>query len=507
MPQPDTLFELVHVLTPDEKRFFKKEARRHFDRPDYLALFDAVNHQDHPNDEELREAIGLPSGDKSLSPRKSQLRQMILNSMSVLRRKHNATARVREWIAQAEFLRDKMLFGQSMRTILKAKSLAKEFQLHASLVEVLNLEIWVFNKMKTPATTDHFEELIDEMKGALRNLSLEKEYKIMGDRLIAMTLREMNVHGKEEMDKIDLMMADFNPIPPSTEKPFMISHFYYVLQSFYAQLKGDHEGLYQHYRSTYELWSEHATQVDEHQYLFPRVLLNYLHSCTVTGRMEEFPKVMQRLEDFFDPRDPLFEKRYKKVLHYQLLYQMNQGQFDAMASTVERMNTLVDRFRHEMGSNELISITYNLCIYYFICEDQDRALEKIREILGISKRSARVDVQRGVRLIELTLRYDLNDQELLASLFRSSGRFMRNHASDLGFEPTFLKYLKKASRFPDFEKEKRRMVLKEALEELKGIVPEEGPAPIGFRELMIWLEARATNRPMLEILGASSQVG
>lgn len=117
----DDLFRLIHALTPEEKSYFKKFARRHSaNGGQYLKLFDAINAQPAFEEQALKKKF------KGYVDMKMYLLNMVLDALMLLDINANAqNALMRQWF-HLRILSRKGLTAKAIQVGKKAVELAAE---------------------------------------------------------------------------------------------------------------------------------------------------------------------------------------------------------------------------------------------------------------------------------------------------------------------------------------------------------------------------------------------
>ena len=134
MPHPADLFELIHSLTPSEKRYFKVHAEKFVGagyKSQYEKLFDALNNwpEGTYDEKEFKKKSKGKTFLKNLPDEKAYLRDLLLKTLRNYHSENNTEAQLNEMFLNIRLLIDKGLRNQAYDLIGKAQKLAEETEL------------------------------------------------------------------------------------------------------------------------------------------------------------------------------------------------------------------------------------------------------------------------------------------------------------------------------------------------------------------------------------------
>ncbi len=137
----DALQQIIHSLTPPEKRYFKLFATAFRTNSDLLLVYDELEKETEADDKKLSEQLRI----KNIAMAKSNLRALILKAMRNFREEHNIADRIRSSLSEIEFLTNKNLKAEARKEIKKLTKLVNDSENHyasaeLAMREVLNME-------------------------------------------------------------------------------------------------------------------------------------------------------------------------------------------------------------------------------------------------------------------------------------------------------------------------------------------------------------------------------
>lgn len=141
MSQPDSLYELVHSLTPSEKRYFKVYLKRNSLKGsnNYELLFDKICKLTTYNGALLKQQLKGTSVEKNLSVTKHYLYEHILKSLEYFYYQSDIDKKLSSYKTQIKLLQDRGLYQQAKKLTDKALKLATT---NERFIDVAELTRW-----------------------------------------------------------------------------------------------------------------------------------------------------------------------------------------------------------------------------------------------------------------------------------------------------------------------------------------------------------------------------
>ncbi|MCX6198685.1 MAG: hypothetical protein NTY88_05625 [Bacteroidetes bacterium] len=157
----DALQQIIHSLTPPEKRYFKLFAMTFRTNSDLLLVYDELEKEKEVDDKKLSKQLGI----KNIAMAKSNLRALLLKAMRNFREEHNIGDRIRSSLSEIEFLTNKNLKAEARKEIKKLTKLVNDSENHYATAElamrdVLNMEP-IKDRAEMFAYVDGKQEQID----------------------------------------------------------------------------------------------------------------------------------------------------------------------------------------------------------------------------------------------------------------------------------------------------------------------------------------------------------
>ena len=163
MKQSTDLYELIHSMNKNEKRYFAMNSE--FQKGDkiYLRLFKAVENQKMYDETKLRSIYKNEKFIKNLAFNKNNLYNLIMKSLINYHSSNNIDSRIHMMISECYILFRKAMYRKYFRTIAKAKLIAKKYERHGYLIQLLDMEKIIIPKedIQTKKSDEIFSEVTE----------------------------------------------------------------------------------------------------------------------------------------------------------------------------------------------------------------------------------------------------------------------------------------------------------------------------------------------------------
>ena len=262
MSASDELFQLVHSLSKNEKRYFRRFVSQYSDKGsnNYLRLFDAVQKQATYDQDKLLRKFRNEDFVKHFSSVKSYLFKLILRSMRAYRAEKNALIQIRELQTNAEILEEKGLFKQALKQIRKARKIGEDHELHLPLLDILQKEKWLVKKVWKKSAEKESEAIAKVINASFDHLIREIQYGIVFDRFYyAQEKMDTTTDVNEHLQRMVKTSFEGNE-----EGSFHSRHLEYQIRGFYHHLRKEYKEAHGYHLRSRELWEEHPKLISLH---------------------------------------------------------------------------------------------------------------------------------------------------------------------------------------------------------------------------------------------------
>ncbi|MCR9287031.1 MAG: hypothetical protein NXI23_06525 [Bacteroidetes bacterium] len=447
--QTDNLFRLIKTLTKSEKRSFKLYANRvgGNEIAIFIQLFDVLDKQKKYDEEGIFQKI--PSIKRSqLSNQKRHLYKQLLISLRLIHIARNIDIEIREQIDFARILYGKGLFHQSLKTLERVKSIAKEAN-----QDILHLEIIEFEKL---IETRHITRSIEN-----RSVALAEEAKIRNNIVsntgklsnLALKLYGLYVkigHIKGEKDAFvieEFFKSHLNDIHQENltffEKIYLYQSYvwyYYILQNFPLHFRNAKKWV--------DLFEANPEMKMNDPDLFMRGLHNLLNSIFYTSYYEKFDEIIDQLESFTLKNKTRFNIN-SEVISFQYIYtakinkHFTEGTFTEGVKIIPVLEEELKKYSLHLDSHRILIFYYKMASMYFSSGDNSRAIDYLNDIINYKAGNLREDIQCYARILHLIAHYELGHYNLLDYLVKSVYRFLAKMKELNIVQSEILRFLKR----------------------------------------------------------------
>lgn len=504
---PDTLYELIHTLGKQEKRYFKLYASRNREAnyKRHIKMFSAYESVKSFDKLKIRQKLKAFDVNRHIAETKYQLQNLILKSLVAYYGKLSSDAFLREKISAIEVMISKSLFNQAMKVIKKTKTVAGENENYPLLLELLKMERNILFKTANKEELDkHLNFLIEEKHNTLENLSVIHHYLDLCDKLYLIHNSKGVVRTEEEKKSLNGIMADpllQNIHPDSTLRSKYYFHHAWSLYGFMLQ---DHAVLFKHCKANVDLMVQNENLITENITRYISVLSGYAVATLALkeyGLYENTMEIMKKLPakypSLIDLRTKvlLFELSYFQELNYYL----NRGDFDKGMKLSKEIEKILPQYKGKIFKSSENILHYNIAVIHFWSSDYKGCIKWLNYILNDTGSQTREDVQSMTRILQIICHYELGNAMLLPYLIRSTYRYLWKRKTLHKVENILLKYLRKLSNVSSSaDAIKHFKKLKEELLPFRD--DEQERSFFSNFDFIAWLDSKIQKKPLAELI-------
>lgn len=503
MKANNSLYSLVHALTPNEKRYFKRFSILHSEKKEgriYLEIFECLVQQPHYDGDALQRVMEEIGYAGQLAVAKNYLQKLILKTMRNYRADRNVKVKLREMIMDAEFLEEKQLFPQAYKKLTQALKLARKQELKLFELEIINQMRWLVKEKQLDKGKESIKQLIAEADLAAQHLMTEQAYFKVFDQVMLFQMGEVKLRGLSDREGLQQMVEDPFLTQPSPGLSFQANHLCHLANGFSQQLLGDDEAARNHFQDCVAHWDRHLWQKDSNPIKYQRLLVILLHSCWLVQDFQRFPEYLEKLSQGSSSTPQGRFSLERNIHFYQLLYCLNTHAFAEGIQQVDKVLRFLKESEMQLTLTWRMGFLYNSFLVCFLSGALEKAGQLLVALNSLGKSGNRSDVQRSMRLFALLLAYEKGDMDLLAYQYRSTRKYFKDKGYLFSFEKILFSCLRALINTPPGNAHK--LIFQEALTEL-GKVPPEDSKPNESHEIVTWLRSQAIGVSMLEILSKS----
>ena len=486
------LFELIHSLSPSEKRYFKLFAEKHVlgTKNKYFTLFE------HLAQEDSYDELKLPSSlTHNLASDKHFLFQLILKAMRAYRSQKGVDKRLSELISDLEFLFEKRLYKPCRKLLKKAKEMAT---LHDRMLQgllLLEFERRYNNQVFSRDQPERLKKLQEEREELMHKLDLQNQYAHLFDELFSTVRTQFRLSASKGNEMLDALML--NPLLKDEQnvKTFQSKSHYLLCQAFANQLKGELQASFLFNQRNIEHWQAHPVWIKEEPRHYLRAISNFLSACLLIDDYLPFPEILKNIKDMKGKSLAEKAEQFETYYLYAFVYHLNTFQFTEALAIIPDIELGLKKYKGQIPVSRQMTLCYNTLILYFYLEDHPLSLHWANHLLTEFPTDQRQDLQRTTRLLTLLLHFDLGNMDFLNYALRSTKRYFKQ-MDPTSFESYLLSFLSKLISLTPASQQAQFPI---AIEELEKMVQAQNRSNWGTSEVLTWLKAKHLRRTLIDI--------
>ncbi|MBI1288842.1 MAG: hypothetical protein GC178_14840 [Flavobacteriales bacterium] len=508
MSKGDKLYQLVHSLELNEKRYFKLQASLQKKDSNLARLFDYYSDSKGFDEKELRNRFKGEKFLDQLAVTQNHLYELILKTMRLYHLKRSIEFSLQGMLQDVQFLYEKGLFEHSAQLLRKVRKAAVKNDCHLVLLSVLEWEAMLLaegfyvgnDEMDIDAISDEYYEIL----GALQN---EREYADLQSKVFNNYYKIGIERGNEGHKTNDQIINQFALRDPSRALTFRSKCCFLNIHAQYNKINGNWEAAYDYRKQLFELVDEqfgsgYNKDIVKRYFV---ALNNLVPVCIKLKKWEEAETCLAKMEaieeqslsSYFSEEMRmriLMQTAIGKLALYTRLGDKEKG-LDLVEKLAERKDLLENYHRKYV----VLHLYFNISYFLFTVGLYSRSIRWLNMVLNDTAIKSAEDLHASTRLLTLILQFELGRSELLDYLARSTYRFLTKLEGLYRFEEVMLAFMKKFSKNDAMRKNKELFAqLKRDLEDA-GYEPGERNS-LSTLDLISWVDSKMTELPLFEIL-------
>lgn len=501
----DHLFQLIQSLNKGEKRHFKLHVSRHKggENAKFLKLFDIINSQTNYNEQKIL------LKEKSISPTqlpnlKQNLYKQLLGSLRMLHAGTDIDLKIREVIDNATLLYNRCLYSQALKTVEKAKELAKKYEKNILLLDIHDLEKKLISKLVKKDIQERIDALVpegEELQAKLININI---FSNLSTKLYGLYTKLGFTRNSSDFEIVNSFL--YSSLPAFKEEALSVEekmHLYNAFVAYYFFIQ-DYRRAYDYAKKWVGLFDGNEDVIQSKLEMYVKAINVLLDSQSKLSHYEEFIQTSLKFEAIAGKKDLVVTDNVSYLLFkYSSKHKLDKyfmlGEFDKGVVEAEKIIEDLNRYEDQLNDHSKQIFYYKFACMYFGNDQYKQAVYWLNEIINAKDDDIRSDISGFARILILISHYELKNDDLVEYYVRSTYRFLAKK-DDLHFYQTrILRFLKKLN-FIQTDSELREAFadLKEHLIPLK-TNPYEKRAFVYF-DIISWLESKIDSRPVREVI-------
>lgn len=453
MRKSSNIFDLIHAMTQNEKRYFKIYSGLHFAGKDknYIQLFEAIDALKEYDEKKLMSKITAPSIKKYFPQVKRNLYVNILKSLRTYHSEATIDSQIASNIHDFEILHAKSLFKLARKALNKAKDLAEKYERMTDLVNIFSLETRLLrSENNVESLKKHTEEVSARLPARLKAIQNTAEYDSAYAAVVKMNKEIELVRTKEEHDSIVKIMK--SPLLQDESQAITVRNLikFYYINGVYSYFLGDFKKSSDYFNQQIEQLNNHPEIIAEQEAMYLRALQNGCFMDLKSHQFDAFKEKLTMLKNFDTNVLSLENNQQYAIYLFSIMYYNEIGRFDW---ALEFMDKHTNRFAslekwvssHNVFYEESLYLRFSMAISFLGSGQEKLALKQMNEYLNNADKDLKQDSYCMARILNLMIHYELKNDDLLDYTVGSTIKFLTKKERLYAFEKSMLSFLETAT--------------------------------------------------------------
>lgn len=495
------LFELIKSMTKSEKRHFKLLSPHTHDESEmYLQLFNAIEKQQIYDEKKiLQECKRI----KRLPLLKVRLYDLILKRLYMYRSaQRSSEAYLRNFLNHAQILFEKGLFGQAIKIVKRAKSIAvknEHFWYHAELI-IVELKIAQARNFKFTSSAD-LEILQGEMIRVVKNYSDTQGLRILSYRAQERNKRQGYARIEEHSEDIRKILQ--HPLLNSENKPssYIGKYYFNAIPASYYFAKRDFVNAHKHTKKVIEVLESSPEKLKENINPYMNALANFSTCQKNIGDYKGLEQTIKKINslEINSPRERY--ALYFYISSISLAFYFREAKFnEGMLLVKEIEEKLKGEAKEYLSIGATPPLFYNMACIYFATQQYTEANKYLNAIINSKAPDFYSDVYCFAMILRLIIQFELGNNTLIEYMVKNTYRYLYKRNRLYEFETLLLRYIRKT-----LPKVKSRNDLMQSLKKLQAEIDKTLKKPseaivLEYFDFSSWIESKLQNKSFAEII-------
>lgn len=447
MMKKDSLHDLIHSMTRQEKRYFKlfigeKQGEQ---RSKYSLLFDLLAEMEAFDQEKLKANFAWVNFRSSYTMAKRYLHDKILESLAAYQTPDTSAQQLEVLIQQIRILRNKQLYKQVSRKIALAKRLAYKVQDNIHLLEILIEErSLMIHNARSVFQGNALLRLNEEMEATTAGIRLEQQVQHLQYQFFT----RMSHPTRQALTEVAGYLEELKALNVLDRDGFMSKISYYVTLNQYHFFNSDYVDSQQALAKAVALFRDHPEMISEHPSPYLGLVHNYANRCILLSDHQPVIECLKLLRDFPVRNNKLENQRLESYFGMGLLLILNSGQTNENQGFLELILSEIRKPKPRLSLRFLLNLKWMISIWHLQAGDCKVALTWTKEVMQDPAHTAIKVYSHLLSLVEMIIHFELGNEDWLEYRLRSH-QIQLNKSSAYAFEKLFVKHLKAIIREPD----------------------------------------------------------
>ena len=448
MRKQDYLIQLIHSLTPSEKKHFRQHMAAGDNSKDYAKLFDILQKSESYDAEAVSRE--LKKSKKNLADDKEYLQEILLRSLNSFHSPSMYKGTVLNGIIESDILSAKGLlkFALANTRKLKRSMLAGEEDIlyYQVLAQELNLVAAI-----TPGALkadEGVKKSEDELLLRLDACRLNTKLMTISTRIQDLSADIKYIESKAVQEEAKTLIDEAVALVAERKLPSRTFQTYHNLMVLYYFFLGVNTKLaLEHAIKSIERYESETEQYRQFHVLIQLDDLLSLLNCYFELRQyKELQQSIRRLQDFASLKisKRIIIKAERRIFHFSVLLPTATGEYEKALQFIDDNIAAYKKLTSTDEDHSLIQLLK--AINFFHLQRYDEALTELLPLLSSDAPSQLPETRITARALNLMIQYEIGNVASLPNYLRAAQRFFSNEGLMTREVTLFLKLMRHISK-------------------------------------------------------------
>lgn len=441
------VYDLIHSLSANEKRFFKIYASRHQigGKNNYVKLFEVFDKFKDYDEAKILKTIQEETFVKHFSVERNYLYQILLECLDVYHKDSSVDKQISKLTNIARVLANKKLDEQSAKVLQKALDLAEYHNRFESLLPIFRLQKqkdFSNDTITKAGLSDYYTRIDKAIKGIESTWSCQKVF----DELMLLRRRKGSLITKETMAEAKNIYPNVDEPEPEVFYSFAEEVYFLLMRMEYYRLNPFQNSADNYASRLITLFESNRRRIrggfiDHYIYALNVFLVQRLYDNQEKAR--EVLDKLNRIDEFVEKKEVnTYVKAKVSEVYYTALTDLaiHTKDYSEILKNKELIYREIKVYEGHMTPSFNLVLKSNLACVFFAAEKYKDALFWCHQIVNEAP-VLREDVYHVMRILYLLVHFELGNKVILPSLIRSTNRYLGKGKETFQLEAILIKYL------------------------------------------------------------------
>jgi len=497
MKNPADLHLIIKKMTKAEKRVFKMTVNNgKKSGNNYTLLFDAIDAQATYNESKLLRKLKAYTFSKQISRTKYLLYEQILKVLRQLNASRSEHAKLGSVIGSVEVLFQKTLYAQAYETLKRAKKIAIAHELYGFQQEIIEWEkklLPYLENHKTIKTT--INNLVLSYEDISRKAHTETLYKTLHTNVRWYYDTLLNFHETAQVDSLFQKTME-HPLMQNkaSADTFLSRVLFHEIHFLNANAHSNFDNAIKIGELIYELWQSKPTLKNVFCEDYKRQMLDFIF-CKISHQYID--QTIDLITDDWKNLQQLTNEEQEKLaletdtIHF--ITKLAKNDYAGAKNIFQQIEEVHFSKIDLLPIHQRLVLLYHIAVYHFIEKRYGETWRLIEKIDQLSGGKIHPHIMKYVRLMELMVRYELEDPGVDDKDLVRINKHLRALGALGKIEEMLLQSIRKLMNLPlmnDLPKELKDLKQLLEIEEQS----KEKPNTINHKIIKFWVEDKLTKK-------------